>query len=92
MEALEKRQRQLVSALKAVGGQAGPLPLDGGFETMPHSATEAGGDARSDQASSPMQPSGALLAVRDKNQTQAIQEAELAAGVMQVLHLYLSFC
>lgn len=80
--ALEKRQKQLVSALKAVGAQTGPLPLDGGSDIL-----ESDRDQMMDRvegASSPMQPSETLLAVRDRNQNQAIQEAELAAAVMQV--------
>lgn len=83
IDALEKRQRQLVSALKAVGGQSGPLPLDGGSENIERGGTATVTD-RVERASSPVQPSGALLAVRDRNQNQAIQEAELAAAVMQV--------
>lgn len=87
--ALEKRQRQLVSALKAVGGQAGPLPLDGGSESIgpDHVGTSCTMDAfveRAERACSPMLPSETLLSVRDRNQNQAIQEAELAAAVMQV--------
>ena len=83
IDALEKRQRQLVSALKAVGGQSGPLPLDGGSENVEHGSSATAVD-RVERASSPVQPSGALLAVRDRNQNQAIHEAELAAAVMQV--------
>lgn len=96
--ALEKRQRQLVSALKAVGGQTGPLQLDGGSEHMgpdhmrpddirPDHMGPDGVDIamnKVERAGSPVVPSKTLLAVRERNQNQAIQEAELAAAVMQV--------
>lgn len=84
VQALEKRQKQLVSALRAVGGQAQPLDLaqdsetrDGSGHAQPLAQTDSG---RLEGATD------ALMAVRDRNQSQAIQEAELAVAVMQVVH------
>ena len=92
VQALEKRQKQLVSALRAVGGQAQPLdlaqdsePRDPGQAHQSLAQTDSG---RLDGATD------ALMAVRDRNQSQAIQEAELAVAVMQVVHDHLrdSWC
>ena len=87
IQAFEKRQKQLVSALRAVGAQPQPLCLADSSETrgpgpdQPPSGNGLGGY----QGPFPMeQPSDALIAVRDRNQTQAVQEAELAVAVMQV--------
>ncbi|KAL3148684.1 hypothetical protein ABBQ38_014099 [Trebouxia sp. C0009 RCD-2024] len=81
IQALEKRQKQLVSALKAVGGQAQPLALAGTSETSdPGPAQPPLAQAGSGALEG---ASDALLAVRDRNQSQAIQEAELAVAVMQ---------
>lgn len=83
VQALEKRQKQLVSALRSVGGQAQPLDLAQDSETrdpsqaQPLARTDSG---RLEGAAH------ALMAVRDRNQSQAIQEAELAVAVMQVVH------
>ncbi len=86
IQAFEKRQRQLVTALKAVGGQAEPLALSGGSETMASGTTHPWslGPGGLGGATPTEQPSDALMAVRDRNQSQAIQEAELAVAVMQV--------
>lgn len=80
-QALEKRQKQLISALKAVGGQAQPLALAGSSET-----SDAGPAQPLSQAGSGALEgtSDGLMAVRDRNQSQAVQEAELAVAVMQV--------
>lgn len=84
IQALEKRQKQLVSALKAVGGQAQPLALAGTSETSdPGPAQPPLAQAGSGALEG---ASDALLAVRDRNQSQAIQEAELAVAVMQVCY------
>ncbi len=86
-QAFEKRQKQLVTALKAVGGQTEPLALADSSEGMLSGPARqwsmgSGGSAGFTPTG---QPSDALLAVRDKNQSQAIQEAELAVAVMQVM-------
>lgn len=83
VQALEKRQKQLVSALRAVGGQAQPLDLAQDSETRDPSQAQplARTDSRRLEGAS-----DALMAVRDRNQSQAIQEAELAVAVMQVVH------
>ncbi|KAL0020086.1 hypothetical protein WJX79_009298 [Trebouxia sp. C0005] len=85
IQAFEKRQKQLVTALKAVGGQAEPLALADSSEGMLAEPARqwsmvSGGSAGFAPTG---QPSDALLAVRDKNQSQAIQEAELAVAIMQ---------
>ncbi|DBB14510.1 TPA: hypothetical protein ACH3X3_004792 [Trebouxia sp. C0006] len=85
IQAFEKRQKQLVTALKAVGGQTEPLALaDSSVGMLSGPARQwsmgSGGSAGFTPTG---QPSDALLAVRDKNQSQAIQEAELAVAVMQ---------
>ena len=89
IQAFEKRQKQLVTALKAVGGQTEPLALADSSEGMLSGPARqwsmgSGGSAGFTPTG---QPSDALLAVRDKNQSQAIQEAELASAVMQVMQL-----
>ena len=82
IQALEKRQKQLVSALKAVGGQAQPLAVAGSSETSnPGLASPRLAQAGSGALEG---ASDALFVVRDRNQSQAIQEAELAVAVMQV--------
>ncbi|DBA92530.1 TPA: hypothetical protein ACH3X1_002761 [Trebouxia sp. C0004] len=85
IHAFEKRQKQLVTALKAVGGQTEPLALVDSPEGMLSGPARqwlmgSGGPAGFTPTG---QPSDALLAVRDKNQCQAIQEADLAVAVMQ---------
>ena len=86
VQALEKRQKQLVSALRAVGGQAQPLSLNSSEIRDPDPATPLPDGGLSDFQGGPslQQPSDAVMAVRDRNQSQAIQEAELAVAVMQV--------
>ena len=79
VQALEKRQKQLVSALRAVGGQAQPLDLAEGSETRDSGSAQPLAQTESGSATD------ALMVVRDRNQSQAIQEAELAVAVMQVL-------
>ena len=81
VQALEKRQKQLVSALKAVGGQAQPLSLANSFEARDPGSAQPLAQAESGGLEG---VTDALMAVRDRNQSQAIQEAELAVAVMQV--------
>ena len=90
VQAFEKRQKQLVTALKAVGGQTEPLALADRSESMApgHQWSFGSGVPGGSGGFTPSgQPSDALLAVRDRNQSQAIQEAELAVAVMQVILL-----
>ena len=83
VQALEKRQKQLVSALRAVGGQTQPLDLAEGPKTRDSGSAQPLAQTDSGRLEG---ATDALMAVRDKNQSQAIQEAELAVAVMQVLH------
>ena len=87
IQAFEKRQKQLVTALKAVGGQTEPLALADSSEGMLSGPARqcSMGSGRSAAITPTRHPSDALLAVRDKHQSQAIQEAELAVAVMQVM-------
>lgn len=82
VQALQKRQKQLVSALRAVGGQAQPLDLAEGSETRACGSAQPLAQTESWRLEG---ATDALMAVRDRNQSQAIQEAELAVAVMQVL-------
>ena len=87
IQALEKRQKQLVSALRAVGAQSQPLGLADSSETRGPGPDQPlfGNGLGSNQDQTQMeQPSDYLIAVRDRNQTQAVQEAELTVAVMQV--------
>lgn len=87
VQAFEKRQKQLVTALKAVGGQTEPLAFADRFESLAPGHQWSFGSGGSGGVTPSGQPSDALLAVRDRNQSQAIQEAELAVAVMQVILL-----
>lgn len=83
VQALEKRQKQLVSALRAVGGQAQPLDFAQNSDTRAPGQTQPLAQTDSGRLEG---ATDALMAVRDRNQPQAIQEAELAVAVMQVVH------
>ena len=91
IKSFEKRQKQLVTALQAVGGQREPLALETGSGTQPEDQSWEIGATGGSGGSTPVeQCSGALIAVRGRTQSQAIREAELAVAVMQVLLLLLS--
>ena len=89
VQALEKRQKQLVSALRAVGGQAQPLDLAEGSETRDPGSAQPLAQTDSGMLEG---ATDALMAVRDRNQSQAIQEAELAVAVMQVPASWFNGC
>ena len=91
-QAFEKRQKQLVTSLRAAGGQTEPFALADSAETnVPGIITQMSWGSEVQGVSGGSTPTGpfsdALLAVRDRNQSQAIQEAELAVAIMQVPYL-----